>query len=128
MSDYLTRKSKQKRARRKRSHFRVRNRMRGTAERPRLAVFKSARHIYAQVIDDDAGRTLVQASTLDAEVAGKIDGARGNVAAAKVVGEVVAARAKQSGIEQVVFDRGGFIYHGKVKAVAEAAREHGLQL
>jgi large subunit ribosomal protein L18 len=128
MSDYLTRKSKQKRARRKRAHFRVRNRMRGTAERPRLAVFKSARHIYAQVIDDDAGRTLVQASTLDAEVAGKIDGARGNVAAAKVVGEVVAARAKQSGIEQVVFDRGGFIYHGKVKAVAEAAREHGLQL
>ncbi len=128
MSDYLTRKSKQKRARRKRAHFRVRNRMRGTAERPRLAVFKSARHIYAQVIDDDAGRTLVQASTLDAEVAGKIDGARGNIAAAKVVGEVVAARAKQSGIERVVFDRGGFIYHGKVKAVAEAAREHGLQL
>jgi large subunit ribosomal protein L18 len=100
----------------------------GTTVRPRLSVFRSARHIYAQVIDDDAGRTLVQASTLDAEVAGKIDGARGNVAAAKVVGEVVAARAKQSGIEQVVFDRGGFIYHGKVKAVAEAAREHGLQL
>jgi large subunit ribosomal protein L18 len=128
MSDYLTKKAKQKRSRRQRSHFRVRNRLRGTAERPRLSVFKSARHIYAQVIDDDAGRTLVQASTLDPEVAGKLDGSRGNVAAAKVVGTLVAERAKQSGIERVVFDRGGFIYHGKVKAVAEAAREHGLQL
>ena len=128
MSDYLTRKAKQKRARRQRAHFRVRSRLRGTAERPRLSVFKSARHIYAQVIDDDAGRTLVQASTLDPEVAGKLDGARGNVAAAKLIGTLVAERAKQSGIERVVFDRGGFIYHGKIKAVAEAAREHGLQL
>jgi large subunit ribosomal protein L18 len=128
MSDYLTKKAKQKRSRRQRAHFRVRSRLSGTAERPRLSVFKSARHIYAQVIDDEAGRTLVQASTLDPEVAGKLDGARGNVAAAKVVGTLVAERAKQSGIERVVFDRGGFIYHGKVKAVAEAAREHGLQL
>jgi len=128
MSDYLTKKNQQKRARRKRSHQRVRNRLRGTAERPRLSVFKSTRHIYAQVIDDDAGRTLVQASTVEPEIAKQIDGARGNVAAAKVVGTLVAERAKKSGIEQVVFDRGGFIYHGKVKAVAEAAREHGLQL
>jgi large subunit ribosomal protein L18 len=127
MSEYLTRKSKQKRSRRKRSHMRVRNRVRGTADRPRLAVFKSARHLYAQVIDDDAGRTLAQASTLDPEVRDKIDGATGNVAAAKMVGTAVAERAKKNGIEQVVFDRGGFIFHGKVKAIAEAAREHGLK-
>ena len=127
MSDYLTKKSKQKRSRRKRSHLRVRNRVRGTAERPRLAVFKSARHLYAQVIDDAAGRTLAQASTLDPEVRKQLDGACGNVAAAKLVGTAVAERAKKSGIEQVVFDRGGFIFHGKVKAIAEAAREHGLK-
>lgn len=127
MSDYLTKKSKQKRSRRKRSHLRVRNRVRGTAERPRLAVFKSARHLYAQLIDDNAGRTLAQASTLDPEVRQRLDGASGNVAAAKLVGTAVAERAKKSGIEQVVFDRGGFIYHGKVKAIAEAAREHGLK-
>ena len=127
MSDYLTKKSKQKRSRRKRSHLRVRNRVRGTAERPRLAVFKSARHLYAQVIDDTAGRTLAQASTLDPEVRKQLDGASGNVAAAKLVGTAVAERAKKSGIEQVVFDRGGFIFHGKVKAIAEAAREHGLK-
>jgi large subunit ribosomal protein L18 len=128
MSEYLTKKSKQKRSRRKRSHLRVRNRVRGTAERPRLAVFKSARHLYAQVIDDDAGRTLAQASTLDPEVRKGLKGASGNVEAAKLVGTTVAERAKKNGVEQVVFDRGGFIYHGKVKAIAEAAREHGLKL
>lgn len=129
MSDSTKKKNQQKRFRRKRAHFRVRNRMHGTEERPRLAVFKSARHIYAQVIDDNAGRTLAQASTLDPEVAKQVGGdARGNVAAAKLVGQAIAQRAKQSGIEQVVFDRGGFIYHGKVKAVADAAREAGLKL
>lgn len=127
MSDYLTKRHQRKRSRRKRSHMRVRNRVRGTAERPRLAVFKSARHIYAQVIDDDAGRTLAQASTLDTEVAKKLEGHTGNVAAAEVVGATVAERAKQAGHEAVVFDRGGFIYHGKVKAVADAARENGLK-
>lgn len=126
MSDYLTKKNQQKRFRRRRSHQRIRNRVRGTAERPRLAVFKSARHIYAQVIDDRAGRTLAQASTLDADVAGQVKGHTGNVEAAKVVGATLAARAKEKGVGQVVFDRGGFIYHGKIKAVAEAAREHGL--
>jgi len=129
MPESMTKKNKQKRWRRKRAHFRVRNRMRGTEERPRLAVFKSARHIYAQVIDDNAGRTLAQASTLDPEVAKKMEGdGRGNVARAKLVGEAVAERAKAEGIERVVFDRGGFIYHGKVKAVADAAREAGLKL
>lgn len=129
MPESMTKKNKQKRWRRKRAHFRVRNRMRGTEERPRLAVFKSARHIYAQVIDDDAGRTLASASTLDQDVIGKLEGSsRGNVAGAKAVGEVVAERAKAQGVESVVFDRGGFIYHGKVKAVADAAREAGLKL
>ena len=127
MSDYLTKKNQQKRYRRRRSHQRVRNSVRGTAERPRLAVFKSARHIYAQVIDDQAGRTLAQASTLDTEVSGQVKGHTGNVEAAKLVGAMVADRAKKSGIGKVVFDRGGFIYHGKIKAVAEAAREHGLE-
>ena len=129
MPESMTKKNKQKRWRRKRAHFRVRNRMRGTSERPRLAVFKSARHIYAQVIDDDAGRTLASASTLDQDVIGKIEGgSRGNVEGAKAVGAVVAERAKAQGVESVVFDRGGFIYHGKVKAVADAAREAGLKL
>lgn len=126
MTDYLTKKSKRKRWSRRRSHLRLRNRVRGTAERPRLSVFKSTRHIYAQVIDDDAGRTLAQASTVEPEVAKKLDGYTGNVAAAKVVGEMVAERAKAAGHEAVVFDRGGFIYHGKIKAVADAARENGL--
>ena len=127
MSDYLKKRTQQKQERRQRAHRRVRARLRGTAERPRLAVFKSDRHLYAQLIDDDAGHTLAQASTLDTEVSNRLDGATGNVAAAKVVGTVVAERAKQKGIGRVVFDRGGYIYHGKVKAIADAAREHGLQ-
>jgi len=128
MSDYLQKKTRKRRASRKRAHLRVRSRVHGTAERPRLSVFKSARHIYAQVIDDVAGRTLVAASTLDAEVRKEIGkGASGNVEAAKAVGTAVAERAKKSGIETVVFDRGGFIFHGKVKAVADAAREQGLK-
>jgi large subunit ribosomal protein L18 len=127
MSEYLSKKQRGKVARRQRAHKRVRNRVAGTSERPRLAVFKSDRHIYAQLIDDQAGHTMAQASTLDAEVRGRIEGGTGNLAAAKAVGTVVAERAKAKGVERVVFDRGGYIYHGKVKAIAEAAREQGLQ-
>ncbi|HEX4955774.1 MAG TPA: 50S ribosomal protein L18 [Thermoanaerobaculia bacterium] len=116
----------EKRERRHRAHQRIRTRVRGTAERPRLAVFKSLLHIYAQIIDDDRGTTLVAASTLDAEVKAKLAGNTGNREAARAVGEVVALRAKAKGIEQVVFDRGGYVYHGKVKEIAESARKQGL--
>jgi large subunit ribosomal protein L18 len=115
-----------KRARRERAHLRLRNRVRGTAERPRLAVYKSLKHVYAQVIDDDRGFTLAAASTVDPEVGGKLSGATGTKAAARLVGETVAARAKAQGIARVVFDRGGYIYHGKVKEVADGARSQGL--
>jgi len=108
---------------RKRRHLRVRKKVRGTAARPRLAVFRSSKHVYAQVIDDVAGRTIASASTMEASVRG--DGG-GTVAAAKSVGERVAERAKVAGIETVVFDRGGFKYHGRVKALADAARKGGL--
>lgn len=127
MSEYQAKRASEKRTRRARAHRRLRNRVQGTAARPRLAVFKSLKHVYAQVIDDDLGRTLVAASTLDAEVQGRLSGASSNRAAAAAVGAVVAERAKAQGIGQVVFDRGGYIYHGKVKAIAEAAREGGLQ-
>jgi large subunit ribosomal protein L18 len=110
----------------RRRHHRVRKKVSGTAERPRLAVFRSNRHIYAQVIDDVAGRTLVAASTLDDSIRGGSDGT-GNVSAAKAVGTLVAERAKAAGVESVIFDRGGFQYHGRVAAVADAAREAGLQ-
>jgi large subunit ribosomal protein L18 len=122
---------KRKRERRERAHLRVRSRVRGTSERPRLSVYKSLKYVYAQVIDDSRGVTLVQASSSDADVrgglSGETGGGTGSKAAAKLVGEKVAERAKAQGIEKVVFDRGGYIYHGKVKAVAEAAREKGLQ-
>ena len=108
---------------RQRIHQRIRRKLRGTAERPRLAVFRSVAHIYAQVIDDAAGTTLVSASTVDK--GGKTGG--GNVAAAKAIGKLVAERAKDKGIKAVVFDRGGYQYHGRVKALAEAAREAGLE-
>ena len=105
---------------------RIRRKVAGTPVRPRLAIFRSQSHIYAQVIDDDAGRTLCAASSLDKEV--KSDGKRGaNVAAAKAVGQLIAQRAKDKGIDAVVFDRGGFQYHGRVKALADAAREGGLK-
>jgi large subunit ribosomal protein L18 len=126
-SDFLSKKQRGKVARRQRAHKRVRNRVAGTPERPRLAVFKSDRHLYAQLIDDQAGHTLAQASTLDPEVRGRLDGGTGNLAAAKAVGTVVAERAKARGVAKVVFDRGGYIYHGKVKAIADAAREQGLE-
>lgn len=108
---------------RKRIHKRIRRKVSGTAERPRLAIFRSVAHIYAQVIDDVAGATVVSASTVDK--GGKTNG--GNVAAAKAIGKLVAERAKEKGIKSVVFDRGGYQYHGRVKALADAAREAGLE-
>ena len=106
-----------------RLHDRIRRKVHGTGERPRLAVFRSVAHIYAQLIDDAEGKTLVSASTV--EKANKTNG--GNVAAAKAVGKLVAQRAKEKGINKAVFDRGGYQYHGRVKALADAAREAGLE-
>ncbi|AEH46206.1 50S ribosomal protein L18 [Parageobacillus thermoglucosidasius] len=109
---------------RKRRHARVRKKIFGTAERPRLNVFRSNKHIYAQIIDDMKAVTLVSASTLDKE----FDlASTGNIEAAKKVGELVAKRALEKGIKKVVFDRGGYLYHGRVKALADAAREAGLE-
>lgn len=107
-------------------HRRVRKTVFGTPERPRLAVFRSEKHIYAQIIDDVAGHTLVAASTVEKDVQGKLS-ATANKEAAAAVGELVARRALDNGISTVVFDRGGYIYHGKVAALADAAREAGLQ-
>jgi large subunit ribosomal protein L18 len=104
----------------------MRKRISGTPERPRLCVHRSSRHIRAQVIDDGTGRTLVSASSLDKEVRTMIKGG-GNIAASKVVGKAIAERARAKGVEKVVFDRGGYQYHGRVQALAEAAREAGLQ-
>jgi large subunit ribosomal protein L18 len=109
---------------RTRRHRRVRKKVRGIAERPRLAVFRSNKHIYAQVIDDLAGVTLAAASTADTTLEGS---ATGNIDAAKKVGALVAERAKAAGVDKVVFDRGGFLYHGRVAALADAAREAGLE-
>jgi large subunit ribosomal protein L18 len=108
---------------RNRIHKRIRRKLSGTAARPRLAVFRSVAHIYAQVIDDVARTTLASASTVDKD--GKTKG--GNLAAAKSIGKLVAERAKEKGIKSVVFDRGGYQYHGRVKALADAAREAGLE-
>ena len=106
-------------------HRRIRRRVHGTAERPRLAIFRSAKHIYEQIINDDEGRTLVAASTLDAELRGRsFEG--GKTGAAREVGRLIAQRALERGIERVVFDRGGYRYHGRVKALADGAREAGL--
>jgi large subunit ribosomal protein L18 len=104
-------------------HARIRRKLRGSAERPRLAVFRSVAHIYAQVIDDAEGKTVVSASSVDK--GGKTNG--GNLAAAKAIGKLVAERAKEKGITKVVFDRGGYQYHGRVKALADAARAAGLE-
>jgi large subunit ribosomal protein L18 len=106
-------------------HLRVRKKVHGTAERPRLNVFRSEKHIYAQIINDDLGTTLVAASTLDKELKGKL-ASGANKEAAKAVGELLAKRAIEKGIKTVVFDRGGYIYHGRVKELAEAARAAGL--
>jgi len=111
---------------RQRRHRRVRAKISGTSERPRLNVFRSLGHIYAQVIDDVAGHTLVSASTIDRELRGQVEG-KNKSEAAKMVGTLVAQRALQAGIKQVVFDRGGYRFHGRVKALAEGAREAGLE-
>ena len=109
---------------RQRRHRRVRKKVRGTAARPRLAVFRSNKHVYAQVIDDVAGRTLASASTVESG----FEGSGGTVEAAKKVGKLVGERAKAAGISSVVFDRGGFKFHGRVAGLAEGAREAGLEL
>jgi len=103
-------------------HTRIRKKLQGTAERPRLNVYRSLNHIYVQVVDDSQGVTLVSASTVQAKIK-----TGGNVAAAKEVGKLVAERAKEKGIKKVVFDRGGYLYHGRIKALADAARESGLE-
>ena len=113
-------------AHRRRIHVRTRKTLAGTSERPRLCVHRTSRHIRAQVIDDGSGHTIVSASSLDKEVRAQIKGG-GNIAASKVVGKVIAERARAKGVELVVFDRGGYQYHGRVQAIAEAAREAGLK-
>jgi large subunit ribosomal protein L18 len=105
---------------RQRIHARIRRKMAGTAERPRLNVYRSVNHIYAQVIDDQAGATIASASTIKLKTGG-------NVAAAKEVGKTIAELAKEKGVTKVVFDRGGYLYHGRIKALADAAREAGLE-
>jgi large subunit ribosomal protein L18 len=117
-----------RRAARDRRHRRVRKSVRGAAARPRLAVFRSLNHITVQVIDDGAGHTLAAASTHDADVRKELGGTRNaGTAAAAVVGRVIAERARSLGVHTVVFDRGGYLYHGRVKALADAAREAGLE-
>ena len=111
---------------RSRIHLRMRKKLAGTTERPRLCVYRSLKHMHAQIIDDRLGRTLAAASSLDEGVRKHIKGG-GNIAASKVVGKVIAERALAAGIELVVFDRGGYQYHGRVQALAEAAREAGLK-
>jgi large subunit ribosomal protein L18 len=119
---------KQDRAKaRKTRQLRVRKTVHGTPERPRLNVFRANQNIYAQIIDDTVGKTLASASTLDPEVKGRLEGNGGTIAAAKLVGEVVAKRALAAGVTKVVFDRAGYLYHGRVAALAEAAREAGLE-
>ena len=108
-----------------RIHARIRKQLQGEEGRPRLCVFRSNKHIYAQIVDDSKGRTIVAASTLDADARNEKGG--GNISAAKSVGKIVAKRAIDKGIQSVVFDRGGYIYHGRVRALAEAAREAGLK-
>ena len=118
--------SKSRAALRSRRHARVRRRMTGTSERPRLSIFRSLHHVYAQVIDDASGRTLVAASTREKGVNEGLD-SRSSAAAAEKVGKAIAERAKEKGISKVVFDRGGYKYHGRVKALADAARGAGLE-
>jgi large subunit ribosomal protein L18 len=127
MTEHVTKMVQRKRERRERAHQRVRTRVKGTAERPRLSVYKSLKYIYAQVIDDDRGVTLAQANSADAEIRQRLTGSASNKDAAKLVGEVVAERAREKGIDRVVFDRGGYVYHGNVKALADGARDKGLQ-
>lgn len=118
---------KEKKIARLKRRKRVRKRIRGNSERPRLTVFKSAKHIYAQIIDDTAGRTLVEASTVSKELRLKAKGFSGNSKGAVLVGEAIAKNGLGKGIKKVVFDRNGFLYHGRLKALADAAREKGLE-
>lgn len=120
---------KTKEDRRDRIKFRIRKRMAGTPERPRLSVFRSVSHIYVQVIDDRTGQTVASASSIDAKVKGQMPAgvAGGNLKGAELVGTAIAERLKEKGITKVVFDRNGFLYHGRVRAVAEAARSAGLE-
>jgi large subunit ribosomal protein L18 len=117
----------ERREARMRRHFRLRKKIAGTDSRPRLSVFRSLHHIYAQVIDDSKGVTLVAASSVEPELAAALKGKSGNIDAAKAVGAAIAKKAVAQGIKQVVFDRGGQIYHGRVAALATAARENGLE-
>jgi large subunit ribosomal protein L18 len=119
-------KTAKKRLARQRRHVRVRKHLAGTAERPRLCVYRSLGHIYAQVINDETGSTLVAASTVD-KVGRTMTAGKSKIEQAKVIGQLVAERALKTGIKQVVFDRGGFIYRGRVKALADASREAGLE-
>lgn len=109
-----------------RRHERIRKKVKGTPERPRLSVYRSLNHIYAQIIDDLQGKTLVSASTLEKDIQAE-KGHKGNVTMAKKVGQLIAKRAMEKGFRKVVFDRGGYIYHGRVKALADSAREAGLE-
>jgi large subunit ribosomal protein L18 len=111
---------------RKRRHMRIRRKVTGTAERPRLTVFRSLNHIYAQLVDDLAGRTILTVSSRDKDLAASVGATKGKVAASKAVGKQLAVKAKEQGIERVCFDRGGYLYHGRVKAIADGAREGGL--
>lgn len=120
-------KTANRRLRRRRAHLRVRSRLLGTGDRPRLAVFKSGRYVYAQVIDDQRGETLVAASSLEPGLKERLDGRTKNKQAARLVGETIAERARDKGIEEVVYDRGGYVYHGRVKELAEGARSKGLK-
>jgi len=120
---------KTKEDRRDRIKFRIRKRVQGTEVRPRLSVFRSLSHIYVQVVDDSTGRTIASASTVEPSVKGQLakTATGGNVEGARAIGQAIAARLKEKGVTRVVFDRNGFLYHGRVKAVAEAAREAGLE-
>ena len=113
-------------AARNKRHYRIRNKINGTAQIPRLAVFRSNKHMYAQLIDDVAGHTIAAASTMESDIASKLE-YTSTIEGAKAVGEAIAKKALDKGIEEVVFDRGGYVYHGKVQALADAAREAGLQ-
>ncbi len=127
MSDLRRKRTLDRSRRRQRARYRVRKKLRGSQERPRLAVHKSRRHIYAQLIDDRAGRTLAFASSLESELQGALEGSTGSCRAAQAVGQVLAERARDKGFRVVVFDRGGFLYHGRIRALADSAREGGLE-
>ncbi len=119
--------AKKKRERRQRAHLRVRRNLSGSGERPRLAVFRSQKYLYAQVIDDLRGETLAQANSSETEIRGKLEAGGKSKSAARLVGETIGARTKEKGIDKVVFDRGGYIFHGRVREVAEGARSKGLE-